>query len=638
MAQLQSEAAQFRGGRLSFFQKEWRALTSDPEILQLIKGVELEFNNTTELPFRAYHSQPALTNSETAIIDKEICKLEAIEVVSRCEPEYDQFLSPVFTVPKRDGSHRMILNLKELNKDITYYHFKMETLQAALKLITADCYMASVDLKNAYYSLPVADQHKKFLRFLWKGQLWQYNCMPNGLALAPRKFTKLLKPVFGKLREEGYMSASFLDDSLLVSESEQECMMNVHATVQLFRSLGFTVHPEKSVLQPAQSVQYLGVIIDSRSMTVRLTDERKDNLKKCCKQVLRTKKLTVRDLAKVIGKIVASFPAVKFGQLYYRHLEEAKKAALRKAKGCYDSPALLSPSAKAELHWWLENVSTAQNDIALSDPEITIASDASLSGWGCVCESERSGGLWLPAEATFHINYLELKAAFFALKCFESKITQKHVRLLLDNTTAIACIENFGTSHSESCNELTFCIWQWCQARQIWLSVAHIPGKDNTAADQESRKLNLDTEWQLHTVELKSALAQLQVSPSIDLFASRLNKQFPCYVSWRADPEAHAVNAFSLSWSNLIFYAFPPFSLILQVLQKVKRDRSMGVIIVPAWPTQLWWPVLHRMLTKEPIQLPSTTTLLTLPSHPEMQHRLLPGLKLLACRISGRDI
>lgn len=207
--------------------------------------------------------------------------------------------------------------------------------------------------------------------------------MPNGLALAPRKFTKLLKPVFGKLREEGrYMSASFLDDSLLVSESEQECMMNVHATVQLFRSLGFTVHPGKLVLHPALSIQYLGVIIDSKSMTVRLTDERKDNLMKCCKQLLKAKKLTIRDLAKVIGKIMASFPAVKFGPLHYRHLEEAKKAALRKAKGCYDGPAFLSLSAKAELHWWLENVSNAQNDIALSDPEITIASDASLSGWG----------------------------------------------------------------------------------------------------------------------------------------------------------------------------------------------------------------------------------------------------------------
>ena len=168
-------------------------------------------------------------------------------------------------------------------------------------------------------------------------------------------------------------------------------------------------------------------------------------------------------------------------------------------------------------------------------------------------------------------------------------------------------------------------------------SVQPIFPERKTAADAESRKINLDAEWKLDKAVLEQALAQLQASPSIDLFASRLNNQRSCYVSYRADPEAHAVDAFSLSWTVLEFYAFPPFSLITRVLQKVKRDRSTGVIIVPTWPTQVWWPVLMKMITGKPVQLASRVTLLTLPSHPEKRHRLLPRLKLLACKISGAD-
>ena len=147
-------------------------------------------------------------------------------------------------------------------------------------------------------------------------------------------------------------------------------------------SLGFIIHPDKSVLEPTQQIQYVGVVIDSRDMSVRLTAERKCNLKDTCNKLLKARKLTIRDLAKVIGKIVASFTAVKYGPLYYRHLEETKKAALQVAKGDYDSPVSINFSARAELQWWVDNVTTASNDITPSAPDITVASDASMWGEG----------------------------------------------------------------------------------------------------------------------------------------------------------------------------------------------------------------------------------------------------------------
>ena len=98
---------------------------------------------------------------------------------------------------------------------------------------------------------------------------------------------------------------------------------------------------------------------------------------------------------------------MKYGPLYYRHLEENKKAALQVAKGDYDSPVSITISARAELHWWVDNVTTASNDITPSAPDITVASDASMLGrGGGGCQEDRSVGLWLPAEASFHINYI----------------------------------------------------------------------------------------------------------------------------------------------------------------------------------------------------------------------------------------
>ena len=81
--------------------------------------------------------------------------------------------------------------------------------------------------------------------------------MPNGYSDAMRIFTKILKPVFGHLRQEGHLSVIFVDDSYLQGDTEQECMNNIKATVDLLLKLGFIVHEKKSVLKPTQKIEFL---------------------------------------------------------------------------------------------------------------------------------------------------------------------------------------------------------------------------------------------------------------------------------------------------------------------------------------------------------------------------------------------
>ena len=180
---------------------------------------------------------------------------------------------------------------------------------------------------------------------------------------------------------------------------------------------------------------------------------------------------------------------------------------------------------------------------------------------------------------------------------------------MLDNTTAISYINNMG-GRTISCNRLTRNLWLWCIERNLWFTAAHIPGKLNVIADTESRKTYPDIEWKLDPLVFKK-ISSFWGKPSIDLFASRLNFHLRPFVSWKPDPDAFAIDAFSITWKDQTFYAFPPFAVINRVLQKAEQDQSHGIIIVPLWTTHIWFPRLLRMLVDHPVLLPCSPHLLT---------------------------
>ena len=105
---------------------------------------------------------------------------------------YSEFISTIFLRPKEDGTYRMILNLKRLNKFTKCHYFKMDSLQTVLQMLTPSCYMIAC----AYYCIYVKKKFPKYLEFQWNSKLYAYRACPNELCLLPRAFTKLLKPVF----------------------------------------------------------------------------------------------------------------------------------------------------------------------------------------------------------------------------------------------------------------------------------------------------------------------------------------------------------------------------------------------------------------------------------------------------------
>ena len=196
-----------------------------------------------------------------------------------------------------------------------------------------------------------------------------------------------------------------------------------------------------------------------------------------------------------------------------------------------------------------------------------------------------------------------ISTCFIGLKTFAKKKENIHIRLRIDNnTTAVSTINYMGTNHSDDCNAIGKQIWEWCIAKKIWLSASYIPGKHNVTADVEPLRKQNGSEWMINEKILQQCLESLSSGPDIDLFASRMNYQLEKYVSFKPDPGAIAIDAFSLL-ANLKFYAFPPFSVIPMVLRKIQADKAIGICVFPNWPTQAWFPKATAMLLQDLIEL-----------------------------------
>ena len=494
--------------------------------------------------------------------------------------------------------------------------------------------MASLDLKDAYYSVPISEDHRKCLKFRWRGELYHYTCLPNGLSSALRLFTKLLKPVLSHLRACGLVSSIYLDD--LQGDTYDECLANIYYTVNLLSKLGFFIHLGKSKFIPTQIMNHLGFTLDSVNMCVSLTKERQDQVVKECQNLLHARNFKIVELAKLTGILVSCVLGIEYSMMHYRHLEIQKTLCLRESKGSYNGIiAQLTDDSKNDIQWWLKNFNTSRK-ITHGAPEIMIRTDASKDGWGAAVGFESTGGRWAQEETyDTHINVLELKAAFLGLQSFRNILKNRHVLIQMDNTTSVAFVRNMGVTHSSKCNSIAINIWEWCQQNNIWLSATHVPGIENIEADRESRNfVNNNTEWSLQDRYFEK-ITKMFGTPDIDLFASRTNNKLPVYFAWRPDPGAIGIDAFCQEWNFTLMYAFPPFSIITRKLQKIEESKATVILIVPSWPAQPWFPRVLHMLIRKPLLLPTSRKILTLAHNLEMIHPLWRKLKLIACLVPG---
>lgn len=593
-----------------------------------MQGVKLPFLRRPKQKYIPI--EPSWSTSEKHLLTKSISDLLAAGAITRVKPCKNQYISNIFLRQKSNGTYRLILNLKSLNKHIRVSHFKLEDNKTVASLIQRNCSMATLDLQDAYLLVPIHVAYRKYFRFRFGGKYYQYVGMPFGLNIAPYIFTKIMKPILCYLRSRGYVSVVYLDDFLMIGNSITQCQRNVSDTIKTLESLGFLINRTKSCLIPSTVVTYLGFQYDSTDMSISLPPRKRLKVRKLLKKFSVARSCRIREFARFLGTIVSICPAIKYAWVYTKLFERAKFLALRKAANDYNATMELSSSLSEDFNWWLEKVSTARNVIRMDSYNLEIYSDASKSGWGAVAQGKIRNGFWSVSEKEHHINYLELLAAFHGLQCFARDLSDCNVLLRIDNTTAIAYINKMGSVQHPKLNGLSRAIWQWCEARNLFVYATYIKSSDNKEADAASRILPVETEWSLSN----AAFGKIELAFGrfdIDLFASATNAKCQKFVSWLGDHACFSVDAFTLNWEEYYFYAFPPFALIPRVLHKIINDKAEGVVVVPLWTSQPWYPLFCSLLSKEPIVLQPDLSLLSFDRNP---HPLWRRLTLVAGRLS----
>ena len=134
----------------------------------------------------------AMSEEMIAMANKKGSELIIKKAIVEIKDKLKGFVCSLFVIQKKSGGFRPIVNLHELNQFIRYEHFKMENLDSARSFLRIEDWMVKLDLKVAYLPVPVHNSHQKYLRFEWKGRVFQFICLPFGLALAPTIFTKIL--------------------------------------------------------------------------------------------------------------------------------------------------------------------------------------------------------------------------------------------------------------------------------------------------------------------------------------------------------------------------------------------------------------------------------------------------------------
>ena len=209
-------------GRLRFYLKNWEKLTQDPNILAIVQGYNIPFS---EEPFQeVLPTTPRVNQEERILIESEVQEMLKKGAIQQVQSVKGEYLSNLFLVSKKDGGNRPVVNLKHLNKFIPYQHFKMEGIHLLKDLLQEEDYMIKIDLNDAYFGVPLHKQARKYVRFRWEGNLFEFLCLCFGLGPAPRIFTKLLKIPIALMRRINIRIIIFLDDMLLMSQKLSELL------------------------------------------------------------------------------------------------------------------------------------------------------------------------------------------------------------------------------------------------------------------------------------------------------------------------------------------------------------------------------------------------------------------------------
>ena len=418
------------------------------------------------------------------------------------------FYSRLFLVPKTDGSHRPVFDLKSLNQFVHKEKFKMTTPRTVTNAMHKGDWAVSIDLKDAYFHVPIHVRSRRLLRFAIATndglRVFEFRALPFGLTSAPRVFTKVILPLGHHAHLHAVCLLQYLDDWLLRSPNKSLLARQTSWLLDIIRRVGFVLNVAKSQLTPTQRLIHIGVEyhLDLGLMFPPMTRVQKFEDK--ISTLMSVPITTAYFFLSLLGLLSSATDAIPLGRLHLRPLQLYLLSHW--APASKDLKALIPVKHDLldhHLRWWLDRKCTRAGMLLdIPEAQTHLFTDAFESGWGAHLDKHQVSGSWSTREATLHINHLEMLAVLYALRAFRVQLKGLTVQLMSDNASVVSYIRKQGGTVSVPLYLLTREVLILARDAQITLLAKHIPGERNALADLLSRMDKIvHTEWTLlHSV------------------------------------------------------------------------------------------------------------------------------------------
>jgi hypothetical protein len=503
-----------------------------------------------------------------------------------------KIMSKIRLAPKKGPKKfRLVINMRPLNGSLPDLHVKYEGLNAALLLLQKGWWMFKCDLKEGYFHINMHPQSLPLMGFCWKKRWYRYRVLPFGLKHSPIVFSRVVRTLVKYWRSRGILVIAYLDDFLFMTSTQADSIKLRSVVQKDFMELGWVWEDSKSIWDPCQRLEFLGLIIDTGMGVLEVPQEKIQKTIGKIKSAVEKKIVSGREIASLAGSVIslarAFTPARLYTRDFYRQLKEFRKKDLD-----WDCQVELSKKSLEDATWIVENLVKFKSSTVWKPSQWRqLATDSSLTGWGFSFESIEGGGHWTEVA---HINLLELKAIWKSLVSIQHMVKGQSIHILSDSQVAVAYLKNGGGPAEELTNMVKE-IWSWSVVWEVDLvGFEWIPGIHNKIPDFQSRVID-HFDWHLDKACFQQ-LDQLWGPHSVDRMASDLNHQVSRFNSVRFCPGTEAVNCFTQNWKNENNWVVPPFNLLHRIFNLVIEQGTQATIIAPKWEAQTWWPILQSIL------------------------------------------
>ncbi|XP_061590737.1 uncharacterized protein LOC133456285 [Cololabis saira] len=592
----------------------WAAHSPDVWVLRtLSQGYRLQFRRRPPPP-SGVRETSVRDRGRALCLSQEIAKLLDKKAITRVHPHTQSsgFYSTYFLIPKKDTSLRPVLDLRGLNQYLKVLPFRMLRTRDVLQSVTPGEWFTSIDLKDAYFHVPIHPDHRRFLSFAFQGHAYQFTVLPFGLSLAPRIFTRCMRAALTSLCLSGVKILPYLDDWLICAPSLQEAELMTSRVLTHIEALGMSVNWEKSLLRPTQQTTFIGLSLDSVSMQARLTAERAQRIQDLLRSFRLGMRLPVHAWLRLLGMLSAASAVTPLGLLHLRPLQMWFNSLQMDPRLHRWVKVKVTHQCLIHLHRWQDSTFLLHGVPLGSVPSRreVVTTDASPQGWGAVWQKRSVQGVWGPLWRGRHINVLELRTVYLALRHFLPFLRGKHVLVRTDNTSTVFHVNHQGGTRSlDSLNEARR-LWMWAHPQLASLRAMHLPGRANVVADSLSRRQLPPGDWRLHP-QVVRMIWDRYGEARVDLFASECTTHCPLWFSLAETSAPLGMDALANTWPRGLLYAFPPIPLVMPTLHRVRLSGHRVLLVAPKWPSRIWFSTLLSLLDGEPWQLPVRSDLLS---------------------------